>query len=89
MRLSILQWLHIASDSNLDRDELRAGHAEAAEYIESLTSALGKLEKANEQLAANRSVRTYHSIVQDGAEELLIGLDRARLEARQLLQRKA
>jgi hypothetical protein len=53
--------------------------------VAALESALTALERANEELAAQRSVRTYHSMVQDGAEELLISLDNARHHARAVL----
>jgi hypothetical protein len=53
--------------------------------VERLVAALEGLERANEELAGQRSVRIYHSIVQDGAEALLLSLDNARHEAREAL----
>lgn len=53
---------------------------------ERMREALKRLEQANEELAAQRSDRTYHSIIQDGAEDLLLVLDNARAGARTALR---
>jgi hypothetical protein len=50
-----------------------------------LRDALAELESACENLAATRTARTYHSIVQDGAEDLLLVLHQARVKARAAL----
>jgi exonuclease VII large subunit len=47
---------------------------------------LHALDQANDQLCGTRSVRTYHSIVSDGAEELLHVLDEARFSARAFIR---
>ena len=53
-----------------------------------LREALAELELCNENLAAQRSVRTYLSIIEDGSESLLLALDTARLKARQTLENR-
>lgn len=81
----------IAPEATDDPDEFQARLTEATEVealrrkLDEAEKALHALEMANEELAAVRTVRTYHSIVQDGAEELLLGLDNARAEARKFL----
>jgi hypothetical protein len=85
-------WVH----QTADRDEHEAAFKRLTEHhiataaieelgVERLVAALKGLERANEELAGQRSVRTYHSIVQDGAEALLLSLDNARHEAREAL----
>lgn len=63
-----------------ERDALR-------EMLVHATDALRNLERANEEVCAARTVRTYHSYVSDGAEPLLLGLDNARERARAFLSR--
>lgn len=68
----------VAERAKADAARLRA-------HCQAMRKALSDLEKANEELCAVRSARTYHSIVQDGAEELLLLLDNARKDARDAL----
>lgn len=56
------------------------------EAVQKLAEALEKLERANEQLCAKRSAKTYDAMIhRDGCHDELIALDDARCAARAAL----
>lgn len=50
-----------------------------------LEDALRELEEANDAICSGRTQRTYHQMLEDGQEDDLLRLDKARSKARSLL----